>query len=62
VLLTVAVMAIGIGLPFSALGSVTGMVPLPWAYFPWLGLTLLAYCATAQAVKAWYIRRFAAWL
>ena len=44
-LLTTAVMAVGIYLPFSRLGSATGMVPLPWTYFVWLVVTLLAYCA-----------------
>jgi P-type Mg2+ transporter len=61
-LLTTAVMAVGIYLPFSRLGSATGMAHLPWTYFPWLAVTLLAYCALTQGVKAWYIRRFEAWL
>lgn len=61
-LLTTAVMAVGIYLPFSRLGSATGMAHLPWTYFPWLAVTLLAYCALTQGVKTWYIRRFHAWL
>ncbi len=60
--LTTAVMSVGIYLPFSRLGSATGMAHLPWTYFPWLAVTLLAYCALTQGVKTWYIRRFHAWL
>ncbi len=61
-LLTTGVMAVGIYLPFSRLGIATGMARLPWGYFPWLAVTLLAYCALTQGVKTWYIRRFHAWL
>lgn len=61
-LLTSAIMAIGIVIPFSPLGTVTGMAHLPLSYFPWLGATLLAYCALTQLVKGWYIKRFTAWL
>ncbi len=61
-LLTTAVMAVGIYLPFSRLGGATGMARLPWTYFPWLAVTLLAYCVLTQGVKTWYIRRFHAWL
>ena len=59
---TLAVMALGIYLPFSRLWSATGMARLPWTYFPWLAVTLLAYCGLTQAVKTWYVRRFHAWL
>lgn len=62
VLLTTAVMAVGIYLPFSRRGVATGMARLPWTYFPWLAITLLAYCALTQGVKTWYIRHFHAWL
>jgi Mg2+-importing ATPase len=61
-LLTAVVMAVGIYVPYSRLGGATGMAPLPWTFFPWLAITLIAYCALTQYVKAWYIRRFDAWL
>ncbi len=61
-LLTSAIMAIGVVIPFSPLGAATGMAHLPLSYFSWLGATLLAYCALTQLVKVWYIRRFKAWL
>ena len=46
VLLTFAIMAIGIAIPFSPLGAAVGLQPLPLAYFPWLAGILLAYCVT----------------
>lgn len=62
VLLTGAVMAFGIFVPFSPLGAAVGLQPLPWAYFPWLVATLLGYCVLTQLVKTLYIRRFGTWL
>jgi P-type Mg2+ transporter len=62
VLSTAAIIAVGIGLPFSHAGAAIGMVPLPWAYFSWLAAILLAYCGLTQLVKGWYIRHFGAWL
>jgi len=60
-LLTGAVMALGIYVPFSPLGSLVGLQPLPWQYFPWLVGTLLTYCVLAQSMKRFYIRRFKQW-
>jgi Mg2+-importing ATPase len=59
---TSLIMAIGIWIPFSHFGAAVGMVPLPWTFFPWLIVTLLAYCAVTQTVKTWYIARFGSWL
>jgi len=59
---TVLVMVIGLVLPFTQVGAAVGFVPLPLPYFPWLFLTLLAYCVLIQIVKVWYIRRFNMWL
>ena len=62
VLLTTAcVMIAGILLPFSPLGHMVGLTPLPWAYFPWLVATLLGYCVVAQGMKMLYIKRFGQW-
>jgi len=60
--MTAAVMAFGIALPFTSLGSSIGLQPLPVSYFPWLIGTLLAYCTLTQLVKTWFIRRFDNWL
>jgi Mg2+-importing ATPase len=39
------------------------MVELPLAYFGWLVLTVLAYCALTQVVKVLYMRRYSGrWL
>jgi Mg2+-importing ATPase len=61
-LLTAAIMAIGIAIPFSPWGHHIGLVPLPAAYFGWLAATLLGYCLLTQLIKAWYIRRYRIWL
>ncbi|MEB0045666.1 MULTISPECIES: magnesium-translocating P-type ATPase [unclassified Pseudomonas] len=61
ILMTGLVMALGIYIPFSPLGAMVGLVPLPWEYFPWLVGTLLSYCVFAQVMKTIYIRRFKQW-
>ncbi len=61
-LTTILVMALGIYLPFSPLGALVGLQPLPWEYFPWLAGTLISYCVVAQMMKRFYIRRFGEWL
>jgi Mg2+-importing ATPase len=62
VLTTIIIMAVGIALPFSYLGSVIGLVPLPMSYFPWLVAILVSYCCLTQTIKLWYIRKFKMWL
>ncbi|MDC0686778.1 magnesium-translocating P-type ATPase [Mitsuaria sp. RG] len=61
ILATGLVMCLGIYIPFSPLGAMVGLVPLPWEYFPWLAATLLGYCLVAQGMKTLYIRRFGQW-
>ncbi|HBT3004936.1 TPA: magnesium-translocating P-type ATPase [Klebsiella aerogenes] len=60
-LTTAAIMAIGIYIPFSPLGAIVGLEPLPLSYFPWLVATLLSYCLVAQGMKRFYIKRFGQW-
>jgi Mg2+-importing ATPase len=60
--LTIAVIVIGMLIPFSALGAKIGMVPLPPLYFAWLALTLVSYCVLTQLMKVLYIRRYGRWL
>lgn len=60
-LTTLGISAAGILLPFSPLGTMVGLVPLPWHYFPWLVLTLFSYCLVAQGMKMFYIKRFGRW-
>ena len=61
-LMTGLVCVLGIYLPFSPLGTMIGLQPLPWEYFPWLAGILLSYCLLAQSMKLFYIRRFGQWL
>jgi P-type Mg2+ transporter len=61
-LLTSAIMAFGIYLPYSPFGSSINLAHLPAAFYPWLIATLLAYGALTQFVKTRYMRRFHAWL
>jgi Mg2+-importing ATPase len=61
-LLTGAIMVIGVAIPFTHFGASIGLQPLPMAFFPWLAATLLSYCVVTQFVKLWYIRRFKTWL
>lgn len=60
-LMTGLVMLLGICIPFSPLGHAVGLVPLPWAYFPWLVATLFGYCVVTQGMKRFYMRRFGQW-
>ena len=60
--LTFLIMAIGILIPFTSVGQVIGLQPLPLSYFPWLLGILLSYCMLTQLVKNWYIKRFVKWL
>lgn len=61
-IMTSVVMIIGLILPFTPFGVSIGFQPLPISYFPWLLVTLLAYCVVIQLVKGWYIRRYNMWL
>ena len=59
---TLTLMGIGMVIPYTGFGRALGMVALPWAYFGWLLLILLGYCALVQGVKTWYMRRYNTWL
>ena len=57
-LMTAAVMAIGIYIPFSPIAHVVGLQPLPVIYFAWLVAILLGYTVLTQLVKQWFIRTY----
>ncbi|NUF26832.1 Mg2+-importing ATPase [Gilliamella bombicola] len=61
IVMTMLIMAVGIYIPFSSLGGLIGLQPLPWSYFPWLLATLFSYCCVAQLMKRIYIKRFGQW-
>jgi Mg2+-importing ATPase len=51
------IMAVGVAIPYSALGPYLGFVPLPGLYWPLIALTLLCYVVLTQAVKTLLLRR-----
>ncbi|MCU1700971.1 MAG: magnesium-transporting ATPase [Mycobacterium sp.] len=53
----VAVVLIGLCLPFLSFAHWIGMAPLPGPFFGWLLLVLAAYLAAALALKSWWVRR-----
>jgi Mg2+-importing ATPase len=57
-LTSLVICAVGVVLPFSAIGAWFGFVPLPGAYWIGLAAILLAYLGLTQWVKTWVIRRF----
>ncbi|MHB1315966.1 MAG: magnesium-translocating P-type ATPase [Christensenellales bacterium] len=61
-LLTFAVIVIGVILPFTAAGAFFKMTPLPLGFFPFLALILACYITLTQFVKMLYIRRFKTFL
>jgi Mg2+-importing ATPase len=58
--MSTVIMAVGIALPFTPVGSYLGFTPLPPLYWPILGVTLVCYVVLTQSVKTWLLRR--AWI
>jgi Mg2+-importing ATPase len=56
-LTTVAVMALGMWLPYSPLSATLGLTQLPNLYWPILLLTLLSYMVLTQFIKMWLLRK-----
>ena len=54
---SVAIMAIGVALPFTPLGRYLGFTALPRLYWPFIVVTLFCYVLLTQAVKTWLLRR-----
>ena len=57
-LVTTAGIITGTAIPFTPLGPLMGMYPLPLTYFPWLIGMVLLYMALATVLKKNYIRRY----
>ena len=55
--MSVCIMATGIAIPFTPLGTYLGFTALPPLYWPLLALTLLCYVVLTQLVKMWLLRR-----
>lgn len=58
--MSAAIMAVGVWLPSSPAGRWLGFTPLPTLYWPLLALTLFGYVLLTQGVKTWLIRK--AWI
>ena len=57
-LLTVAGIAVLTVIPFTGFGVSIGLVALPFAFFPWLALTVLLYMALVTVFKKLFIRKY----
>jgi len=57
-LLTTVGIAIGTILPYTPLGALLGMSPLPSIFFPCLLATILSYMLLVTAIKKLYVRRY----
>jgi Mg2+-importing ATPase len=55
--MSVVIMATGIAIPFTPLGSYLGFTALPPLYWLLLGPTLLCYVILTQLLKMWLLRR-----
>ncbi len=55
--LTIAGILVLTAIPFTPFGVAIGLAPLPAAYFPWLGLTVLLYMILATVMKKIYVKR-----
>jgi Mg2+-importing ATPase len=51
------IMAVGVAIPFSPVGTYLGFSRLPLLYWPLLAGTLLCYVLLTQGVKMWLLRR-----
>jgi Mg2+-importing ATPase len=58
IFMTLAVMAIGVWLPYSPLAPLLGLVPLPGIYWLWIAGFLVFYSMITHRVKRWFLRRF----
>jgi Mg2+-importing ATPase len=56
--MTAAIMALGLWLPMGPLADYLKLQPLPAAYFGWLAGILVGYCVLTTLMKRYYIRRF----
>ncbi len=52
----IAVVLVGLCLPFLPVAGWIGLTPLPGAYFGWLAVILAAYLAAAQYLKTRWVR------
>ena len=54
---TLAIMLIAAVLPYSPFAQYLGFVPLPWQFWPLLGITLICYVGLTQIIKHWMVKK-----
>jgi len=57
-LTTLCIMGIGAWLPYSPFAATLGLVALPWTYWLWITVFLVAYSILTHRVKRWFIKKF----
>ncbi|MCL2790232.1 MAG: magnesium-translocating P-type ATPase [Desulfobulbus sp.] len=55
---TLAVMAVGVWLPYSPFAGALGLVALPPMYWAWIAVFLATYCILTHGVKTWFFHRY----
>ncbi len=53
---------IGLIIPFTWLGKIIGLVPIPFAYIPLIVFTSILYCFIAMIAKKVYIKKYGEWI
>ena len=53
---------IGVIIPFTWLGDLIGLVPIPMVYMPIIILVPILYCFVAMIAKKIYIKKFGEWI
>ena len=59
---SIALMVIAILVPFTALGSIIGLVPIAFKYVALIFVVALLYCIIAIFAKKIYIKKFGEWI
>ena len=57
-LTTAVICLVAACLPYTAIGQMLGLVPLPLLYWPFVLVMLLLYAVMTHLAKSWYIRRY----
>ena len=53
----IVIMIVGASLPYTPLAPYLGFVPLPWQFWPILGVTLVCYLLLTQLIKHWMVKK-----
>ena len=55
---SLAICVAGVALPYSWLAPALGFTALPWSFWPYIALMLVAYAALTHTVKVWFVHRW----